>query len=58
MAMGARTSVIRTNKKGVTVLPTAEGRSPRANERWTPEMAKKAKFQLATIASSGRARSR
>lgn len=46
-----RVSVIRTNKKGVTVLRTAEGRSPRANERWTPEMDKRAKQQLASIAA-------
>ncbi|HET6952773.1 MAG TPA: hypothetical protein VFI47_20495, partial [Acidimicrobiales bacterium] len=35
-------SVVRNTTRGVTVMPTAEGPSPRSDPRWTAEGARRA----------------
>jgi hypothetical protein len=37
MSPSTRSSIVRRRASGVTVLPSAEGPSPRSDPRWTPE---------------------
>lgn len=52
--MTASTSVVRTNAPGVTVLPTAEGPSPRSDPRWTRGRAERAARLLARLVACRR----
>jgi hypothetical protein len=39
MSPSTRSSIVRKGASGVTVLPSAEGPSPRSDPRWTSERA-------------------
>jgi hypothetical protein len=53
-SMASSASVVRARPRGVTVLPTAEGPSPRSDPRWTARRAHRSERLLEHLASHGR----
>jgi hypothetical protein len=51
---GAARSVVRTRSRGVTVLPSAEGPSPRSDPRWTRRRAQRSARLLARLVARRR----
>jgi hypothetical protein len=51
---GATRSVVRTRSRGVTVLPSAEGPSPRSDPRWTRRRAQRSARLLAGMVARRR----
>jgi hypothetical protein len=58
MSPSTRSSIVRRPASGVTVLPSAEGPSPRSDPRWTPEGAHRADRLLGRLVARKRSSSR
>jgi hypothetical protein len=58
MSPSTRSSIVRRPANGVTVMPSAEGPSPRSDPRWTSERAHRADRLLGRLVARKRSAGR